>query len=188
MRTIITLLLLVLGGAAMAQDAERIYAEGKAYYDRKNYTQAVSRLKEAADLGHKKAQYRLAKCYDKGLGTKENDHLAFQWYMKAAEQGYAKAQYEVGKCYKNGEGTKEDRAKAVEYFKKSAEQDNAEAQLALGKCYMKGKGVPEDLKKAKELFKKAVANEKDGAEVMLELRAEAKQGDMDAKRILEMVK
>ena len=71
---------------------------------------------------------------------------------------------------------------------KSAEQDNAEAQLALGKCYMKGKGVPENLAKAKELFKKAVTNEKDGAEIMLELRGEATHGDQDAKQILQMIK
>ena len=76
MRTLITLLLLVLGGAAMAQDAEKIYAEGKALYDKKNYTQAVAKLKVAAEQGHKKAQYRLGKCYDKGLGTKENTRLS----------------------------------------------------------------------------------------------------------------
>ena len=188
MRTILTTLFLLICGAAMAQNADKLYEEGKALYDAKKYVQAIPKLRAAAEQGHKKAQYRLGKCYDKGNGIKEDDKLAAQWYAKAAAQGHAKSQYELGKCYKNGEGVAKDRAKAVEFFTKSANQDNAEAQLALGKCYMKGKGVPKNMAKAKELFKKAVNNDNDGGEIMKELRLEASQGDEDAKTILQMLR
>ncbi len=181
-------LLMAVCGTLSAQHPDVLYAEGKAFYDAKEYKQAVPKLKAAAEKGHKKAQYRLGRCYDKGYGVREDEKAAFAWYSKSAAQGYAKAEYQMGKCYKNGEGTTKDRAKAVEYFRKAAAKGNADGQLALGKCYLKGKGVEENRAKAISLFKKAVSNEKDGKEIMAELRADAAQGDQDAKDILQLLK
>ncbi len=171
-----------------AQTADKLYAEGKALYDAKDYGKAIVKLKAAAEKGHKKAQYRLGFCYDKGRGVSENDTQAFQWYSKSAAQGYAKAQYQLGKCYKNGEGTQKDRAKAVALFTKAANQGNANAQYELGKCYLKGKGVPQSDSKAKSLIKKALADDKDGKEIMDDIRKDAAKGDEDAKRILTLIK
>ncbi len=187
MRKWMTLLLLVLCFQAGAQSVERLYEEGKALYDAKKYTEAVKKLQPAAEKGHKKAQYRIGRCYDKGRGVKEDDKKAFEWYSKSAAQNYAKAQYEVGKCYKNGEGTAKNIAKAVEFFTKAAKQDNGDAQLALGKCYMKGKGVAADPAKAKNLLMKAVNNKKDGKEIIAKLKKDAKEGDDDAVAILKIV-
>ena len=188
MRSILMTLMLMLSTVAVAQSAERLYNEGKSYYDRDRYTEAVPRLKAAAEKGHKKAQYRLGRCYDKGYGVKEDDQAAFRWYLKAAQQGHAKAQYQVGKCYKNGEGVEKNRVKAFQYFEKAAKQDNGKAQLALGKCYLKGKGVAADRAKAISWLRKAVKDEQDGKEILQELRAEAAAGDVDAKLILSLVK
>jgi TPR repeat protein len=156
-------------------------------YDAKKYSEAFPKLKIAAEKGHKKAQYRLGRCYDKGNGVKEDDDKAFEWYFKSAERGFAKAQYQVGKSYKNGEGVEEDRVKAFQYFTKAAKQGNGEAQLALGKCYLKGKGTTEDKEKAKSWFMKAVKNEKDGEEVVKQLREDLADHDDDARIILQMV-
>ena len=171
---------------ASAQSAEKLYQEGKQLYDAKNYDAAFLKLKAAAEKGHKKAQYRLGRCYDKGNGTAEDDKQAVVWYTKAAAQGYAKAQYELGKCYKNGEGVAKDVKKAFEYFSLAAKQENGDAQLALGKCYLKGRGVAADKAKAKTYFLKAVKNEKDGKQIVQELRKDAADGDDDAKLILQM--
>ena len=133
MKQLMTLLLMCLIGiTASAQSAEKLYNDGKELYDAKRYEAAFPKLKAAAEKGHKKAQYRLGRCYDKGNGVEESNTLAFEWYLKSAEQGYAKAQYQVGKSYKNGEGVDKDIFKAVEYFTKAAKQDNGDAQLALG--------------------------------------------------------
>ena len=180
-------LALMLSIGASAQNAEALYKEGKALYDAKDYGKAIVKLKAAAEKGHKKAQYRLGLCYDKGKGVAENDETAVKWYTKSAAQDYAKAQYQLGKCYKDGEGVLKDRKKAFEYFKKSASQDYAKAQLSLGKCYMKGKGTQADQKKAVYWFKKAVSNVDGGSEELAELREEASQGDEDAKAILKMI-
>ncbi len=173
--------------AASAQSAEKLYQEGKALYDAKKYAEAVPKLEAAAKAGHKKAQYRLGRCYDKGRGVAENDTKAFQWYAKSAAQGYAKAQYQLGDCYKDGDGVTKDRQKAVEYFTKAAKQDNADAQLALGKAYLKGKGIAADEAKAKSWLKKAVNHEDDGKAILKELREEAAGGDADAVAILKLL-
>jgi len=187
MKGLLTTVLLMLCTVVGAQNVEKLYTEGKALYDAKRYTEAFPKLKAAAEKGHKKAQYRMGRCYDKGNGVKEDDKQAFAWYSKSAAQGFAKAQYQVGKCYKNGEGVTEDRVKAFQYFTKAAKQGNGDAQLALGKCYLKGKGTKADKAKAKEWFLKAVKNEKDGDEVKKHLRKELADGDDDAKIIMQMV-
>ena len=173
--------------AAGAQSADKLYKEGKELYDAKKYTEAVPKLKAAAEKGHKKAQYRLGRCYDKGHGVTENDVQAFKWYSKSAAQEYAKAQYAVGKCYKDGKGVEKDRKKAVAWFSKAAKQDNADAQYALGKSYLKGKGIAADEKKAKSWLTKAVNDPKDGADILAKIRKDVADGDEDAKRILKLI-
>jgi len=179
-----TLMALLLCMAVGAQSAEALYKEGKALYDAKDYAKAFPKLKAAAEKGHRKAQYRVGRCYDKGRGVTEDDQLAVQWYEKSAKQDYAKAQYQLGKCYKDGEGVEKNRAKAIELFRKAAQQENADAQYQLGKAYMKGKDIPADEKKARSFLRKAVNNVKGGAEILAKIRKDAADGDEDAKRML----
>ena len=104
---------------AGAQNADKLYKDGKKLYEAKNYTAAFPKLKAAAEKGHKKAQYRLGRCYAKGHGVAENDAVAVQWYTKAAAQNYAKAQYRLGKCYLKGNGVAADEKKAKMFLVKS---------------------------------------------------------------------
>ena len=180
------LFLLSFSVSLFAQNADKIYKEAKELYDAKNYSQAVPKLKVAAQKGHKKAQYRLGRCYEKGRGVSKDETAAFQWYTKSAAQDYAKGQYALGNCYKEGIGTAKDHKKAVEYFTKAAQNDNADAQYQLGKCYLKGKGVAADAKKAASWLKKAVNNEKDGKDIIAKIRKKAAEGDDDAKTIMKL--
>lgn len=186
-KTLMMILLAVLTLTAGAQSAEKLYKEGKALYDAKKYEQAFPKLKAAAEKGHKKAQYRLGRCYAKGRGTAENDKMAAQWYQKAANQGYHKAQYQLGKAYKDGDGVTKDRKKAITLFQQAARQDNADAQYQLGKAYMKGKGVEADEKKARTYLKKAVNHDEDGQEILKKIKEDAADGDEDAKRMLTLI-
>lgn len=186
-KQLLLFLFALVGMTAGAQSADKLYEEGKTLYDAKKYTEAFPKLKAAAEKGHKKAQYRLGRCYEKGRGTAENDALAFQWYEKSAAQGYAKAIYELGDCYKDGDGVQKDRKKAVELFKKAAAMENADAEYALGKAYLKGKGIAADPAQAKKWLKRAVSNEKGGKEILADLRKDAAEGDEDAKSILKLI-
>lgn len=118
-RQILMMLALMLSMAASAQNADQLYEEGKALYDAKDYAAAVTKLRPAAEKGHKKAQYRLARCYDKGHGVEENNAEAFKWYSKSAGQGYAKAEYQVARAYLKGKGVEADEKKAKSYLKKA---------------------------------------------------------------------
>ncbi|MGX8695117.1 MAG: tetratricopeptide repeat protein [Prevotella sp.] len=118
-RRILMMLALMLSMAASAQNADQLYEEGKALYDAKDYAAAVTKLRPAAEKGHKKAQYRLARCYDKGHGVEENNAEAFKWYSKSAGQGYAKAEYQVARAYLKGKGVEADEKKAKSYLKKA---------------------------------------------------------------------
>ena len=126
---IILLCALTVCMAASAQNSDKLYKEAKALYDAKNYAAAVPKLKVAAEKGHKKAQYRLGRCYDKGHGMAENNSLAFQWYMKSAKQGYGKAQYHLGKCYMKGKGVTADQKKATSWLKKAVKNEKSGKEI-----------------------------------------------------------
>lgn len=170
-----------------AQNVDKLFKEGKALYEAKNYALAFPKLKLAAEKGHKKAQYRLGRCYEKGRGVAKDEAVAFQWYTKSAAKDYAKGQYALAMCYKEGIGTTKDHKKAVEYFAKAAQQDNADAQYHLGKSYLKGKGVTADEKKAKSWLSKAVNNKKGGKDILDKLRKKSSEGDKDAINILKLL-
>lgn len=187
MKGFITTLLLMLCTIVRAQTADALYDEGKKLYDQKKYELAIKKLLPAAQKGHKKAQYRMGRCYDKGYGVAEDNAKAFQWYSKAAAQNYHKAQYQMGRCYKKGKGVAKDKTKAFQYFSKAAKQGNAKAEFALGECYFGGKGVAQDKVKAKALFLKAIKDEKDGAEILKDLQKDAAAGDEDAIAIKKFI-
>lgn len=125
MRTFITTLLLMLCIVARAQSADALYDEGKKLYDAKKYEQAFKKLLPAAQKGHKKAQYRVGRSYDKGHGVTEDNQKAYQWYLKSSQQGYDKAQYQLAKCYMKGKGTAKDTAKAKTWMLKAMQNDKA---------------------------------------------------------------
>ena len=136
-----------------AQSAETLYKEGKALYDAKNYTAAFPKLKAAAEKGHRKAQYRLGRCYDKGHGVAENDETAFLWYSKSAAQDYAKAQYRVGKCYMKGKGTTADEKKATTWLTRAVKNPKGGNEL-LAKLRKEASENDEDAKKILKLIGK----------------------------------
>lgn len=186
-RIVLMMLVLTACLAASAQSAKTLYEQGKALYDAKDYAKAFPKLKAAAEKGHKKAQYRLGRCYEKGRGVAKDEAAAFKWYSKGAVQEHAKSEYAVGKCYKDGIGVKKDRKKAFSFFMRSARQEYAEAQYQVGKSYLKGKGTEADAKKAKSWLVKAVKNPKDGEEVLQKIRKDAADGDEDARAMLKLI-
>lgn len=145
------LLTVMLSLAVLAQNAEKLYKEGKILYDKEKYTEAIAKLKPAAEQGHKKAQYRMGRIYSKGYGVAKDHAKAVYWFEKSAAQGHAKSQYR------------------------------------LAKCYMKAKGVKEDKAKAKELLLKAVNDKEHGADILADLKKDAKSGDDDAKAMLKLI-
>ena len=73
-----------------------------------NLAQAAYRFKCSANEGYAPAQFYLGLMYQKGLGVKQNDENAFEWFENAAEQGYPASQHNLGLMYSSGRGTKKD--------------------------------------------------------------------------------
>ena len=119
MRKLFLMLALLVSMTAGAQNADDLYTEGKALYDAKDYVAALAKLKPAAQKGHKKAQYRVGRCYDKGHGVEENNAEAFKWYQKSADQGYYKAEYQMARAYIKGKGVTPDEKKAKMWVKRA---------------------------------------------------------------------
>ena len=112
MRNLFFILLMLLSLTAVAQNADKLYEQGKALYDKEKYDEAVLKLRPAAEQGHKKAQYRMGRLYSKGHGVPKDHTKAVYWYEKAAAQGHAKSMYRLAKCYYKAKGVAEDKAKA----------------------------------------------------------------------------
>ena len=110
---------LLVSMTAGAQNADDLYTEGKALYDAKDYAAALAKLKPAAQKGHKKAQYRVGRCYDKGHGVEENNGEALKWYQKSADQGYYKAEYQMARAYIKGKGVTPNEKKAKMWVKRA---------------------------------------------------------------------
>jgi hypothetical protein len=113
------MLALLVSMTAGAQNVETLYTEGKALYDAKDYVAALAKLRPAAEKGHKKAQYRVGRCYDKGYGVEESNEEAIKWYQKSADQGYYKAEYQLARAYVKGKGVPVDEKKAKMWLKRS---------------------------------------------------------------------
>lgn len=153
MKGILTMLLLMLSIVARCQNIDALYNEGKKLYDQKKYELAFKKLLPAAQKGHKKAQYRVGRCYDKGHGVTEDNQKAFQWYTKAAAQGHAKSQYQLGKCYMKGKGTAKDAAKAKSWLLKAVNNKNG-GDKVLAKLKEDAAGGDEDAKAMRKLIGK----------------------------------
>jgi TPR repeat protein len=142
------LLVCFAAGANAADGTDALYQQGKALYDEEQYTQALSLLQEAANLGHAEAHYHLGLMYCLSEGVELDYDAAMAWWLKSSEQGHAQAQYEIGLMYEYGEGVALDYHTAMAWYAKSAEKGNAAAINNIGYLYDYGLGVSADAAEA----------------------------------------
>ena len=136
---------------------------------------ALTRLREAAELGSPWAQFHLGELYLVGRSVDQDLRQAATWVTRAAEQGHAAAQFRLGSMYDHGDGVDSDDGKAVEWTRKAAEQGHAEAQFQLGLRYDLGDGVDPDARKALAWIRKAA--EQGHAEAQFHLGLVYDKGD-----------
>jgi TPR repeat protein len=135
-RSLLLLIALALGQdgsqhAAGAKDAPvttEALEQATTALDKGDYAIALPRLRELADQGNARAQFKLGKLYD-GQGVAQSEAEALKWYRLSAEQGEADAQYGLGVMHFVGQGMAKDDAEAAKWFGKAAEQGDADAQI-----------------------------------------------------------
>jgi TPR repeat protein len=123
--------------------------------------------KAAAEKGDPKAEFDLAKSYDRGTGVETDYAKAAEYASRSAEQGYASAKILLGSYYGRGLGVRKDPQEAVKWYRKAAEQGNPLAQYAMGGFYSSGRGVAKDTDEAIRWWRKAADQNSADAEAAL---------------------
>ena len=132
------------------QKAEELYLQYEEYESNDESEKAVECLRQAAELGHDKAQVLLAYTYM----TEDRTDEAIMWYRKAAAQGNTMAPTLLGRIYFEDE-QKMNMKEAARWFRLGAEQGTTLAQLRYGICCFEGYGVTQDRAEAVKWFRKA---------------------------------
>ena len=102
-----------------------------------------------ATKGNAEAQYKLAECYDDGLGgLEQNQGEAFRWYEKSASQGYPNALYALAYHYQYGKIVEKDEKKALNLYIEAAKKGCIDACFCLAWIYKNGSIVDVDYDKA----------------------------------------
>ena len=124
------------GAAFSAAHFESEYARASAYADssseKYDLLRAVSILKNIANLGYSKAQFKLGHIYFDGI-LKDLAQAAY-WWQRAAETGNLNAQFNLALLYERGWGISKDQTKAMQWFERAARSGDSEACVIVSKC------------------------------------------------------
>jgi hypothetical protein len=122
----------------------------------KNYTDAMSWCRLAADQGSPWCQNEIGRMYGEGWGVAQDKVEAMRWFRMAAAQGLPAAQYTIGSLYLSGwGGVPQDNAEAMRWFRMAAEQGEVHALTMVGMMYQHGSGVSQDYTEAMRWYQMA---------------------------------
>lgn len=140
----------------------------------RNEDQVNHHYKQAALLGHVRAQVKLAELHEKS-DTWTDKEVAFYWYNKAMDRS-SEAMFKVGEAYERGNGVRKNEEKAASFYERAAEQGNSDGMLSLGNLLRSGRGVTTDHRRALELYQKSA--EKGNPRALLKLGKWYKDGEL----------
>ena len=93
--------------------------EGDEAFNKKDYSTAFKKYRQASDKGDPIANLSLGTMYDGGLGVKQDFQEAIRYYKIAASQGNPLGFAFIGAMYENGQGV-EKNLEVSEKWKKAA--------------------------------------------------------------------
>ena len=117
---------------------------------------AVTSLRRAATLGHRRAAFMLAECLRHGTGTAIDLPEALRWYRQAAP--LVDAQLIIADLLYFGRGVEADLAEAFQWYLRAARQhQDAYAMYSSGYCLLHGEGVGRDAAAGVRWLRRAAA-------------------------------
>ena len=132
----------------------KMYSRGEGVVS-KDYAEAASWYRKAAEKGLDRAQFELGVYYFEGMGVPKDYTEAIKWYRKAAKQNYGKALFNLGHMYLQGFGVPQNYREAFLLFQNAAQQGINIAFGQLGAMYEEGWGVDQNLVTASDYYLKA---------------------------------
>ena len=149
-------------GAACAQAAPRVQPDvaretsaAVADYNAGNYRAALVQFHDAAERGHRLAQFNYAMMLITGEGVTANVDEGLRWLKRAADANMSHAQYVYGRMLDDGEFVARNPAEAHRWFLKAARQGHVQAELSLANQFLDGRGTPRDNRQAFVWYKQA---------------------------------
>ena len=146
--------LAVRGDADAQSELGGRYEAGREGVER-DYGEAVTWYRRAAEQGHAAAQAFLGFLYSRGRGVGQDDAEAVRWYRRSAEQGHPLGQVNLGVMYSAGRSVGQDFREAVRWYRRSAEQGHPLGQNNLGVMYRDGRGVVQDYEESIRWFRRS---------------------------------
>lgn len=116
LRLLLAALLAATAATAARGDADEDFQLGYQAYVQRDYAQAVSLWRKAAEQGHARAQNGLGVLYRDGLGTMKNETSAARWFRESADRGYAFGMFNLGMAYRDGSGVARDDIEAHKWL------------------------------------------------------------------------
>lgn len=130
---------------AAGANVNNILTEAWTAYNIGNYKKTISLIQPLASQGNPRAQVMLGRCYENGLGVKQDMAVAAQWFQLAAEQNDSEAQVLLAYCYEIGAGVPKNPQQVMNLLTRAGEAGNAEAQFSLALNYSQGiNGAPKN--------------------------------------------
>lgn len=120
-----------------------------------DYNKAADFSLRAANKHYSPAMFQLGRFYFHGIGIRQSDEKAVEWFEKADQAGDMDATLALGECYMLGHGVaKVDERKAVTYYAKAAAKGNRDAMRKLGSAYFTAHGIDKSAERAFFWYKK----------------------------------
>lgn len=129
--------------AFSASPARADFAAGKAAYDRKDWTVAITTLRPLAEQGDAPSLFLLGNMYAQGYGVSRDPAQAYQLYRRAALIGNAEAMVVTGAMLQQGLGTPVNTVEAIEWYARGAKAGNAGGALFYGLYFYTGNQSPQ---------------------------------------------
>lgn len=124
--------------------AEELFGNG-------NYAKAVKIFRKLAAAGDPAAAAWLGKCYMNGLGTEQDDEMAYRFFEQSARKNHPMGITGLGECNELGRGTPKNLQEAYRLYQKAADLDYPLGALKLALAC-----ANDDARKAEKYFKKAI--------------------------------
>lgn len=129
-------------GAAELGDAQAQFEEGRQCTKKRNFKEAFSWIKQAAEQGLSEAQRVLGDFYLNGRGVKRDASKAAKWYEKS---GTPEARVSLGRLYVKGDGVRQNVKRGMKLIFDAAKSGNPYAQAQLGLRYKYGEAKSDEI-------------------------------------------
>lgn len=153
--------------ASVPPEGQAGFEAGMQAFQERDYPRALEALLQAAEAGHREAQFLCGQLYQRGLTAAADEKRALAWYKRSAKLGFVPAQMACAAMYEGGNGTAMNMKRALYWYEQAAKQGSIPAQLKCGRMYYCGRAENRNPKKARSWLETAAGLGNADAEKLL---------------------